>query len=248
MKVLISPTTPDEADIVIDCEQKCDILDIKNVKEGSLGAQMPWFIKAIVEKAHEKGFVTSATLGDLPNKPGTAAQAAFGVAMCGVDYIKAGLYGSRTVEDATSVMRACVEAVRMTGSKAKVVASGYGDFARFGGLHWRDLVEAAHRAGCDAVLIDTYIKDGRTLFDNMNKKECKQFCDTAKSYGMEVALAGSIKQHNLADIYDIDPTFIGIRGAVCESGNRANGITAARITEFLDMVQHRRVPVTAAAA
>ena len=39
----------------------------------------------IVEKAHEKGFVTSATLGDLPNKPGTAAQAAFGVAMWGVE-------------------------------------------------------------------------------------------------------------------------------------------------------------------
>lgn len=246
MKILISPTTVSEADVVIECVHKCDIIDIKNVKEGSLGAQMPWIIKAIVDKAHENGFVTSATLGDLPNKPGTAAQAAYGVSCCGVDYIKAGLYDARTVEDATAVMQACVKAVRMASSTAKVVASGYGDFARFGGLHWRDLVEAAHRAGCDAVLIDTYIKDGRTLFDNMTRAECKEFCDTAKAHGMEVALAGSINAHNLADIYDIRPSFIGVRGAVCEGGNRANCMTPAKIGEFLDMARNRRVPSVAA--
>lgn len=246
MKVLISPTTLDEADIVINCDSKCDILDIKNVAEGSLGAQMPWIIKGIVDKAHAKGFVTSATLGDLPNKPGTAAQAALGVANCGVDYVKAGVYESRTLDDATALLTACVKAVRSSGSKAKMVASGYGDFARFGGLHWRDLVEAAHRAGCDAVLIDTYIKDGRTLFDNMSKKECKEFCDMAKSYGMEVALAGSIKDENLENIYEIEPTFIGVRGAVCEKGNRANKMTDTRIAEFLDMVKNRRIAEAAA--
>ena len=37
MKVLISPLSLEEAHIV--AEGGCDILDIKNVKEGSLGAQ-----------------------------------------------------------------------------------------------------------------------------------------------------------------------------------------------------------------
>lgn len=236
MKILLSPTTVDEADVVINCESKCDILDIKNVQEGSLGAQMPWIIKDIVQRAHDKGFVTSATLGDLPDKPGTAAQAALGVAHCGVDYIKAGLYESRTVANAAAVMRAVVQAVKMVNANAKVVASGYGDFARFGGLHWRDLVEAAHLSGCDAVLIDTYIKDGRSLFDNMNFKECAEFCNIAKGYKMEVALAGSVNQDNLADIFKIQPSFIGVRGAVCESGNRANKMTHKKITEFLSLV------------
>ncbi len=245
MKVLISPTTLDEADLVMNCKSKCDILDIKNVKEGSLGAQMPWIIKEIVDKAHTKGLVTSATLGDLPNKPGTAAQAAHGVAGCGVDYVKAGVYESRTLDDATALLLACVKAVKCVNKKAKVVASGYGDFARFGGLHWRDLVEAAHRAGCDAVLIDTYIKDGRTLFDNMSKKECKEFCDKAKEHGMEVALAGSIREENLENIYEISPTFIGVRGAVCEKGNRSNKMTTDRITEFLDMIRNRRIATAA---
>lgn len=239
MKVLLSPTTVEEAEVVMSCEEKCDILDIKNVKEGSLGAQMPWIIKEIVQQAHKRGFVTSATLGDLPHKPGTAAQAALGVAHCGADYIKAGLEGSRTVEHATELMKACVEAARTVNPKAKVVASGYGDFARFNGLHWRDLVEAGHRAGCAAVLIDTFIKDGRTLFDNMSVKECKELCDKARAYHMEVALAGSIKKENLDALFEIGPTFIGVRGAVCGAGNRSNKMTHDNIREFLTGVRAR---------
>lgn len=239
MKVLISPMSMEEAEVILACDRKPDILDIKNVAEGSLGAQFPHVIKAIVEKAHKRGMVTSATLGDLPHKPGTAAQASFGVAHCGADYIKAGLYGSRTVDEATQLMAGVVDAVGSVNPKAKVVASGYGDFARFGGLHWRDLVEAAKRARCAAVLIDTYIKDGRTLFDNMSKSECQEFCDSAKQAGMEVALAGSIREDNLDLIFDIDPTFIGVRGAVCGKGNRQNLMTADRIVRFLNLVDSR---------
>ena len=40
MKVLISPESLDEATAAV--EGQSDIIDIKNVKEGSLGAQPPW--------------------------------------------------------------------------------------------------------------------------------------------------------------------------------------------------------------
>ncbi|CAM5703309.1 hypothetical protein SBADM41S_10009 [Streptomyces badius] len=38
----------------------------------------------------------SATVGDVPYKPGTVAQAALGAAVSGATYIKVGLYGCTT--------------------------------------------------------------------------------------------------------------------------------------------------------
>ena len=98
MKVLISPTSVDEARTV--AATGTDILDVKNTKEGSLGAQMPWIVRDIVKDHGGKGMLISATLGDLPFKPGTAALAAYGAATCGVNYIKAGLWQIASGEEA----------------------------------------------------------------------------------------------------------------------------------------------------
>ena len=102
MKVLISPVSLEEAASII--EAGADIIDIKNVNEGSLGAQFPWHIAEIVSFIHGHGITASATLGDLPYKPGTAALAAYGAAQCGVNYIKAGLHGLNTYTQALEMM------------------------------------------------------------------------------------------------------------------------------------------------
>ena len=120
MQVLISPTSLEEAASILETE--VDIIDVKNVNEGSLGAQFPWHTRKVVEITKPRGIKTSATLGDLPYKPGTAALAAYGSAMCGVGYIKAGLYGVNTYEQAREMMDAVRQAVRMVGEDIDVVA------------------------------------------------------------------------------------------------------------------------------
>src|SRR5882724_9549071 len=70
MQVLISPVCYEEAASILDTE--VDIIDIKNFNEGSLGAQFPWHTRKVVELTSARGIKTSATLGDLPYKPGTA--------------------------------------------------------------------------------------------------------------------------------------------------------------------------------
>ena len=42
-----------------------DILDVKNPKEGSLGANFPWIIKQISDYANGE-IVVSTTIGDVP--------------------------------------------------------------------------------------------------------------------------------------------------------------------------------------
>ena len=102
MQVLISPESYEEAVSILDVD--LDIMDIKYVKEGSLGAQFPWNTRRVVEMTKPRGIMTSATLGDLPYKPGTASLAALGAATTGVSYIKAGLHGLKTREQAFDMM------------------------------------------------------------------------------------------------------------------------------------------------
>jgi len=71
-----------------------DILDVKNPREGSLGANFPWAIRAVVDLVDGRVPV-SATIGDLDFKPGTASLVALGAAVAGADYIKAGLLGRK---------------------------------------------------------------------------------------------------------------------------------------------------------
>ncbi len=235
MKVLISPISLEEARIVV--KGGCDIVDIKNVKEGSLGAQGPWVTKAICDEFKDEPVLCSAALGDLPNLPGTIALASFGAAHCGADYLKAGLYGAKNYDDALAMMSASVKAIKMVSDDIIKVACGYADFAKFGGVSAMDIVKAAKDSGADVAMLDTKIKDGSTLFDNLSNQELKDFVNAAKDLGLKTALAGSVKKEHMDVVFDIDPDIIGVRGAVCEGNDRTSCITEKGVSEFVATVR-----------
>jgi uncharacterized protein (UPF0264 family) len=244
MKVLGSPISLEEAKVLY--EGGIDIIDVKNVKEGSLGASFPWIIREIVHAFPTNPALRfSATLGDLAYKPGTAALAALGAAVSGVDYVKAGLHGVRTYQEAKEMMQAVVRACKGYQSAITVVAAGYADFRRFGGLSTGELVAAARDAGADLVMVDTAIKDGTTLFDALSYEEIEGFVQAAHAAGLQVALAGSIGHAHLPQLKQLQPDVIGVRGALCSKGDRTTGITLERVQEFM---QAARSPAIDAAA
>ena len=126
-----------------------------------MGANFPRVIKEVKEVT-PKNLKLSATIGDLPNLPGTASLAALGAAVSGVDYVKAGLFGVKNGEEATILMTEVVRAIREYDSGLKTIASGYADFRSVGCLNPLELPMVAHNAGADGVLVDVKIKDGKT--------------------------------------------------------------------------------------
>lgn len=236
MKVLISPISEKEAHIVL--EGGADIIDIKNVAEGSLGAQFPWVIRAMAQLSAAREVESSATLGDLPYKPGTAALAARGAASCGVNYLKAGLHGVSTYEQALEMITAVIQAAKEINPQIKVVAAGYADFRRFGGLDTQSLLRAAIDAHADVVMVDTAIKDGKTLLDAMSQTEIQDFVDQAHAAALQVALAGSVGLEHIAQLYSIGPDIVGVRGAVCEGRDRQCGISLAKVKELVTHIRN----------
>lgn len=234
---MVSPNSIAEVYETMKCKQ-VDIIDVKRPAEGSLGANFPWIIKE-VRHIVPKSFEVSATLGDLPNLPGTASLAAYGLAYCGVNYIKAGIKGPKSREDANFLMKQVVHATNDVDSNIIVVAAGYADAKRFGGVPPLSIPDIAAESEADIAMLDTAIKDGKRLFDFLSIPELSQFIDKSKDYGLKSALAGSIKQEDLPILKKLNPDIIGVRGALCENSDRLNGqIKSEKIEQFAHIVKN----------
>jgi uncharacterized protein (UPF0264 family) len=209
------------------------ILDVKNPKEGSLGANFPRIIRQVKEVV-PKNVQVSATLGDLPNLPGTASLAALGAAVSGADYIKAGLFGVKTSEEATVLMNEVCKAVKEYNSDLKIIAAGYADFRTVGCVNPLELAEVAHRVEADGVLIDIKVKNGKSnLFNFLTDEELRGFVEKAHNNNLLVALAGSLDKQDIRKVSDLAADIIGVRGAVCSNKDRLGGrVQREKVLEF----------------
>ncbi|MBU2560012.1 (5-formylfuran-3-yl)methyl phosphate synthase [archaeon] len=230
MKLLVSPTSIEEAKVAI--EGGAGIIDVKNPKEGSLGANFPWTVEA-VKAIIPQGVELSATIGDLQYKPGTASLAAFGLAKLGVDYVKAGLFGIRNKEEALDM----AQNLKRATDGAKLVLAGYADYESIGAISPLVLPKIASQAGAFGVMIDTAGKNGNTLFSHMGEKELKTFIDAAHSHGLIAALAGSLSFDDVLKLKDMGADIAGVRGAVCTNGDRMKGsISKEKVQKLMSLL------------
>jgi len=56
-----------------------------------------------------------------------------------------------------------------------VVASGYADAHRVGAIDPMEIPRVAAESGADLAMVDTAVKDGKTLFDFMDKDKLIEF-------------------------------------------------------------------------
>ncbi len=229
ISLLVSPRSIEGARQAI--QGNADIIDCKNPDEGSLGANFPWIIKDMKEAivaSGKPGVKLSATIGDMPDLPGTASLAATGVASLGADFVKVGVYGPKTSDRATALLKAVVKATMMAREGTSVVAAGYADHQRIHtSIEPIELVDAALDSGCDVVMVDTAIKDNKTLLDFMAPDQVHEFCDRAKSSGLIVALAGRLQMEHIAFLKTTRVDIIGVRSLVIDGTDRKRGVIDA---------------------
>ena len=117
MKLLISVL--DEKEALEAYNGGADIIDVKNPLEGSLGASPPRIVKAVKNVLPKKTEV-SVAVGDVPDLPGTVSLAVLGAAQLKVDYIKIGLYGPKTVENAYRLVKEAWETIKKLEPKITI--------------------------------------------------------------------------------------------------------------------------------
>ena len=214
-----------------------DIIDVKNPKEGALGANYPWVIRRIKEIT-PKNLEVSCTLGEVGNLPGSVSLAALGAASLGVDYIKVGLYGIKTPKEAIFLLQTVSKAAKECNPKIKIAVAGYADAEKIGAIDPLLIPEIANKAQVDVAMLDTSIKDGKNLFDYLTIEQLKKFVDLAHGFGLKTALAGSLRKQDLLVVYGLGTDIAGLRGAACTNSNRVTGeITRKLVSELVDVVK-----------
>ena len=114
----------------------------------------------------------------------------------------------------------------------KIVAAGYAEGESIGSIDPKLIPLIGAEAKSEYVMIDTYNKKNqKTLFDHLSQTDLANFIKEAKEYHLGVALGGSLQITHLPLLKKLLPDIIGIRGAVCEKGDRLNGEIKAELIE-----------------
>lgn len=233
MKLLISVVHEDEVGAAV--AGQADIVDVKNPREGSLGANFPHVVSRIREITPAP-IPVSVAIGDMPNLPGTAALAAAGAAACGVQYVKVGLYGPRDHAEAVAVLSAVCRAARDADPHVIIMATAYADAHRTGSLPPLELPAVAAEARADGCMLDTAVKDGSTLLTTLSPADLESFVAGCRDAGLLCALAGSLRAADLPRLRELAPDIVGFRGAACGDGRRDGTVDADAVRELKHLV------------
>ncbi|BCM25222.1 hypothetical protein ZMTM_14810 [Methyloradius palustris] len=204
-KLLVSVKDAQEALLAIDYG---DIIDLKNPVEGALGALTIGDIEDIVAKLDGQK-ISSATIGDLPMQPELLLAKIRETANTGVDIVKIGLFPSPK-------QIACIEAIGQSlASEIKIVAVVFAENAL--DISLLGVLKASNFYG---VMLDTAIKNGKNLTDHVALAELVDFVQAAKTLGLFVGLAGSLRFEHIETLKNIGADYLGFRGGLCEQDDR----------------------------
>ena len=214
VRLLASVTSEQEARLA--ASYGADIVDCKNPTEGALGA-LPHETVAAIRSALPASVAVSATIGDLAPEPGPVLEAACAMAETGADIVKIGFFPGG---DAHATVR---HLGRHLAASTPLVAVMMADAE--GPLDMA-LVAALGEAGFAGVMLDTGVKDGRTLLDHRAPNELAVFLEAAAAAGLMAGLAGSLKLAQIPALLKLEPDVLGFRGALCRASDRVRALDA----------------------
>jgi uncharacterized protein (UPF0264 family) len=230
MKLLVSVISADEARRAL--AGGADIIDVKDPREGALGAPSPRVLSEVVAAVGGAAPV-SVALGDLPALPHTAALAARGAVACGAQFVKVGLRGVADMDGAARLMSAVLEAV---GPGVAVVAAAYADAGALDppALAPGWLPAVVERTGIAGALVDTFVKDGRGLYGWLSEAEVADLIARTRRAGGTFAVAGQLR---LGELRRVDADIVGVRSCVCREGDRAGDLEPDLVASALNALK-----------
>ena len=217
-RMLASVANLAEARLAAACD--VDIIDLKNPREGALGALPTRVVGEIVDDL--KGATpVSATIGDLPMQPETIIPAVEAMAATGVDYVKLGFFPGGDWPAVLDGLRP------MADGGVKLVAVLFADQPVE--LTW---LAALANAGFAGAMLDTADKRQGSLTRQRDLRFLGSFVDTARWHNLLCGLAGSLQIDDVAPLAALGPDYLGFRGALC-GGNRTDELNRGAMQSIL---------------
>jgi dihydroneopterin aldolase len=221
---LASVRDPAEAELAL--VASADIIDLKDPGHGALGALAPDVIAACVTQVGNRAPV-SATIGDLPLKGEAVRKAVLDTAALGVDYVKVGLFPGSDAARGLGRLKPASARIRLIVVLFADALPGF------------DAVALAAKIGAHGVMFDTMGKGAGPLTDHLSYMNLAGHIAAAKAEGLVVGLAGSLTARQVPSLLALQPDLLGFRGALCRTGDRAQGLDADRLAAIRASIPER---------
>lgn len=200
-----------------------DIIDLKDPSTGTLGALHPRAIASCVRAVAGRAPL-SATIGDLPLAGHTLGTAISATAALGVDYVKLGVFPAEDAERRLELLEAEAARVRLI---LVLFADAMPEF---------DAIGLAARIGAQGVMFDTLGKGAGSLPDHMSYIALAGHIASAKTEGLIVGVAGSLKARHIPSLLALEPDLLGFRGALCQGGDRTRSLDPVRLSAIRALI------------
>ncbi len=97
----------------------------------------------------------------------------------------------------------------------------YADHVKANSLGRDQILEFASQNGCSGLLIDTYDKSSRFIWD----QDWSRFALKVKKQGLQLALAGGLTIPRIKQLQHLKPDWFAVRGSACKSGDRTSRVS-----------------------
>lgn len=218
------------------------LIDLKEPRDGALGALAPATVRAVVAALRAQGFdgEISATIGDHPASDADAVGRGIdALSGCGVDVIKVGV----ALPCAGGGGAGMADTAKATGPAARAAAEHLLEQLAARSRRGLALVpvlivdpgldalpwEPALRGPFHAVMLDTQDKQGGPLPERLGLDALARFVQRARALDRRCGLAGALRLEDWAVLARHAPAdFLGFRSAVC-AGDRGGSLDGTRL-------------------
>lgn len=232
-RLLVSVRNADEALAAL--AGGADVIDIKEPNRGALGAADPAIWRSAVQAVDSQTPV-SVALGELCDFHVEKLSPDFAQSLAGVSWAKLGLAGCAQDGDWRQRWGSAIAALPQHVQSVAVI---YADWLAAAAPS-PDQVLAAAQGRASVVLIDTFDKSTGHLLDHLSLHSLAAIAEQARANQLKLALAGSLRMELIAEIVDVAPDYIAVRGAACEGGR--DGRVSKQLVERLSSAARRLQP------
>ena len=207
----------DASEALAALEGGADVIDVKEPRRGSLGSA-PEVWDAVVARVAGRRPI-SVALGELLQWRSTPLPRI----PEGITWGKVGLAGAGGIDWQKRWQRRIGE----LPPRVRPVLVAYADWERAEAPPWPEVASFA-QAHVGALLIDTWEKNGTTLWDYLDVVELTRLASSCRTEGCRLAVAGSLTLVTIPLALRCRCDWVAVRGAACE-GERTASVSAARV-------------------
>lgn len=231
-KLLVSVRDVAEARIAL--EAGVDLIDMKEPAKGALGAVDAAEAKRIAELCGQGRKPLSMALGELPEnfpsdlgayEPFALFEEPLPRVPDEVCFVKVGLAGCAR----RARWRQQLQLLRRSfDPNTGFVAVVYADGDAVAAPAAEAIVAEAIKLDARGVLVDTAVKDGRTVFDHWSPAQLRRLIEEVQSLGMLAVIGGGLTLATIPQVVLCGADYVAVRGAAC-AVDRTSQIDAERI-------------------